>query len=142
MCHIAYNSCQKGIISIIDWRVTQCAARDVVFRFNTFANVEGVINLCPYIVIISTGGPPKPEFYECGQGKELVIGASDLIARDKSPGQSVVILDESEDHAGLLAEEVVANVGTIVEVMTSSLIFVPDIKGMNLVPNMPALQDT
>ena len=103
MCLTAYNLLQKEIISIIDWRLTQCAARDVVFRFNTFANVESVINLCPYIVIISTRGLPKPEFYECGQGKELVIGASDLIARDKSPGQSVVIRDESEDHPGLLA---------------------------------------
>ena len=137
----ARNPRRKEMISIIDWRMSQCAARDVIFRFNTYATAEDVINLCPDVVIISTGGLPNLELYESGRDQELVISAWDLIAGDKLPGQNVLIYDESGDHPGLMAAEVAANAGANVEVMTPDRTFAPDIMGMNLVPYMRALQD-
>ncbi len=36
----AQNPRRREMIGIIDWRMAQCAARDVAFRFNTFAEAE------------------------------------------------------------------------------------------------------
>ena len=44
------------MIGIIDWRMAQCAALGVEFRFNTWAEAEDVTALNPDIVIIATGG--------------------------------------------------------------------------------------
>ena len=49
------------MISIIDWRMAQCAARDVEFHFNTWAEADDVINQNPDVVIIATGGMPNTE---------------------------------------------------------------------------------
>ncbi|WP_370204721.1 sigma-70 family RNA polymerase sigma factor, partial [Pararhodobacter marinus] len=38
----ALNERRREMISIIDWRMAQCAARDVEFRFNTWAEAEDV----------------------------------------------------------------------------------------------------
>ncbi len=137
----ARNPRRKEMISIIDWRMSQCAARDVVFYFNAYATAEDVIKLRPDVVIIATGGLPNLELYESGRDQELVISAWDLISGDKLPGQNVLIYDESGDHPGLMAAEVAANAGAIIEVMTPDRIFAPDIMGMNLVPYMRVLQD-
>ena len=137
----ARNPRRKEMISIIDWRMSQCAARDVVCYFNAYATAEDVIKLRPDVVIIATGGLPNLELYESGRDQELVISAWDLISGDKLPGQNVLIYDESGDHPGLMAAEVAANAGAIIEVMTPDRIFAPDIMGMNLVPYMRVLQD-
>ncbi|MEJ1993055.1 MAG: FAD/NAD(P)-binding oxidoreductase, partial [Maritimibacter sp.] len=137
----AQNPRRREMISIIDWRMSQCAARDVEFRFNTWAEAEDVTALAPDVVIVATGGLPNTELYESGKEQSLVVTAWDLIAGDVKPGQDVLIYDESGDHPGLMAAEVAANAGAKVEVMTPDRTFAPDIMGMNLVPYMRALQD-
>ncbi len=137
----AQNPRRREMISIIDWRMSQCAARDVEFRFNTWAEAEDVTALAPDVVIVATGGLPNTELYESGKEQSLVVTAWDLIAGDVKPGQDVLIYDESGDHPGLMAAEVAANTGAKVEVMTPDRTFAPDIMGMNLVPYMRALQD-
>ena len=137
----ALNPRRREMISIIDWRMAQCAARDVEFRFNTWAEAEDVTALNPDVVIVATGGLPNTELFESGKEQELVVTAWDIIAGDVKPGQTVLIYDESGDHPGVMAAEVAANAGSTVEIMTPDRTFAPDIMAMNLVPYMRALQD-
>jgi 2,4-dienoyl-CoA reductase-like NADH-dependent reductase (Old Yellow Enzyme family)/thioredoxin reductase len=132
---------RREMIGIIDWRMAQCAARDVTFHFNTWAEATDVMALKPDVVIIATGGLPNTELFESGQDQDLVVTSWDLISGDVKPGQNILIYDESGDHPGLQAAEVAANAGATVEVMTPDRVFAPDIMAMNLVPYMRALQD-
>lgn len=135
------NPRRREMIGIIDWRMAQCAARDVTFHFSTWAEAADVTALEPDVVIVATGGLPNIELLETGRDQPHVISAWDLISGDVKPGQDVLIYDESGDHPGLMAAEVAADAGAQVEVMTPDRTFAPDIMGMNLVPYMRALQD-
>ena len=132
---------RREMISIIDWRMAQCAARDVQFHFNTWAEEEDVLAEKPDVIIIATGGLPNLELFETGQEAAHVVSAWDLIAGDVKPAGRVLIYDESGDHPGLQAAEVAAAAGAQVEVMTPDRTFAPDIMAMNLVPYMRALHD-
>ena len=132
---------RREMISIIDWRMAQCAARDVVFHFNTWAEAEDVTALDPDVVIVATGGIPNTELFESGKEQGHVVTSWDLISGDVKPGSNVLIYDESGDHPGLQAAEVAASDGATVEVMTPDRVFAPDIMAMNLVPYMRNLQD-
>lgn len=132
---------RREMISIIDWRMAQCEALNVVFHFNTWADVEDVTALNPDIVIVATGGLPNAELYESGVDTQHVISSWDIIAGDVKPAPNVLIYDESGDHPGLQAAEIAAAAGSTVEVMTPDRIFAPDIMAMNLVPYMRTLQD-
>lgn len=136
----AQNPRRRDMIGIIDWRMAQCAARDVTFHFNTWAEVEDVTKLHPDVVIIATGGLPNMELYEGHRQQDLAVSSWDLISGDVKPGQNVLIYDESGDHPGLQAAEVAANAGAQVEVMTPDRTLAPDIMAMNLVPYMRELQ--
>ncbi len=135
----AQNPRRREMISIIDWRMSQCAARDVEFRFNTWAEAQDVIALSPDVVIIATGGLPDTEVLETGN--DLVVSAWDIIAGDVKPGQNVLVYDDAGDHPALQAAEVIANSGAHVEIMTPDRSFAPEVMAMNLVPYMRALQD-
>ncbi|PTV94486.1 hypothetical protein C8J27_10716 [Rhodobacter aestuarii] len=131
---------RREMLSIIDWRMAQCAARDVVFRFNTWAEAEDVTALSPDVVIIATGGLPNLTLFETKAEAALVTSTWDIIAGDVKPGREVLVYDESGDHPGLMAAEVAAKAGAAVEVMTPDRTFAPDIMAMNLVPYMRELQ--
>ena len=137
----AQNPRRREMIGIIDWRMSQCAARDVDFRFNSWAEADDVTALDPDVVIVATGGLPNTQLFESHDEQDLTVSAWDIIAGDVRPGQNVLIYDESGDHPALMAGEVVANAGAKVEVMTPDRTFAPDIMAMNLVPYMRALQD-
>lgn len=132
---------RREMISIIDWRMSQCAARDVVFHFNTWAEADDVIALNPDVVIVATGGMPNIELFESGKDVSNVVTSWDIIAGDVKPAQNVLIYDESGDHPALQAAEIAAVVGSTVEIMTPDRTFSPDIMAMNLVPYMRSLQD-
>jgi N-methyl-L-proline demethylase len=127
------------MIGIIDWRMAQCAARDVEFRFNTFAEASDVIALAPDVVIVATGGLPEVSILE--DGNELAISAWDILSGDAKPGADVLIYDDAGDHPALQAAEVIAQAGGKVEVMTRDRSFAPEVMAMNLVPYMRSLQD-
>ncbi|OIQ28910.1 MAG: N-methylproline demethylase [Alphaproteobacteria bacterium MedPE-SWcel] len=132
---------RREMISIIDWRMAQCAARDVRFEFNTWAEAEDILAESPDVAIIATGGLPNIELFESGHDAQHVISAWDLIAGDAQPAQHVLIYDESGDHPALQAAEIAAKAGARVEIMTPDRTFAPDIMAMNLVPYMRALQE-
>lgn len=132
---------RSEMISIIDWRMSQCAARDVIFHFNTWAEMDDVTALNLDVVIVATGGMPNTELFETGKDAPHVVTSWDIIAGDVKPAQNVLIYDESGDHPALQAAEIIANAGSTVEIMTPDRTFAPDIMAMNLVPYMRSLQD-
>ena len=132
---------RREMIGIIDWRMAQCAARDVTFHFNTWAETDDVTALSPDVVIVATGGMPNMHLFETRTEAAHVVSAWDIIAGDVKPAARVLIYDESGDHPALQAAEIAASAGSKVEVMTPDRTFAPDIMGMNLVPYMRSLQD-
>ncbi|MGJ8589337.1 MAG: FAD-dependent oxidoreductase [Yoonia sp.] len=132
---------RREMIGIIDWRMAQCAARDVTFHFNTWAEAADVTVLNPDVVIVATGGLPNLELFEQKGEQPYVVSAWDIISGDVKPAGKVLIYDESGDHPALQAAEVAANAGAEVEIMTPDRTFSPDVMAMNLVPYMRALQD-
>jgi len=134
----AQNPRRREMIGIIDWRMAQCAARDVAFRFNTWAEAGDVTALAPDAVIIATGGLPDTALP--GGGDDLVVSSWDVISGAVKPGGDVLVYDGAGDHAGLQAAEVLAEAGARVEIMTSDRSFSPEVMAMNLVPYMRSLQ--
>lgn len=132
---------RREMISIIDWRMAQCAARDVTFHFNTWAEADDVTALNPDVVIVATGGLPNTQLFETRGAQPDVVSSWDIISGDVKPAGKVLIYDEAGDHPALQAAEVAANAGAKVEVMTPDRTFSPDIMAMNLVPYMRSLQD-
>ena len=135
----AQNPRRKEMIGIIDWRMAQCAARDVEFRFDTWAEAGDVTALSADVVIIATGGLPQTDVLAAGN--DLVVSSWDLISGDMKPGANVLVYDDAGDHAGLQAAEIAAKAGSKVEIMTPDRSFAPDVMAMNLVPYMRAMQD-
>ncbi|MEX0329304.1 MAG: FAD-dependent oxidoreductase [Ruegeria sp.] len=136
----AQSKRRAEMIGIIDWRMAQCAARDVSFHFNTFADVDDVTNLSPDMVVIATGGLPETTILD--SGNDLAITAWDILSADVRPGENVLIYDDAGDHPALMAAEVIAAAGARVEIMTRDRSFAPEVMGMNLVPYMRSLQKT
>ncbi|MFK7878127.1 NAD(P)-binding protein [Roseobacter sp.] len=134
----AQSKRRAEMIGIIDWRMAQCAARDVAFHFNRFAEAEDVTALTPDVVVIATGGLPEVTILE--QGNELAVSAWDILSGDVAPGENVLIYDDAGDHPALMAAETITATGAQVEVMTRDRSFAPEVMGMNLVPYMRALQ--
>ncbi|MGJ8596851.1 FAD-dependent oxidoreductase [Sulfitobacter sp.] len=132
---------RREMISIIDWRMAQCAARDVVFHFSSWAEAADITVLNPDVVIIATGGMPNTELFETGKDATHVVTSWDMIAGDVKPAQNILIYDESGDHAGLQAAEIAAAAGSTVEIMTPDRTFAAGVMAMNLVPYMRSLQD-
>ncbi|ABD54445.1 NADH:flavin oxidoreductase [Jannaschia sp. CCS1] len=132
---------RREMIGIIDWRMAQCAARDVTFHFNTWAEAGDVTALNPDVVIVATGGLPNLELFEQKGEQAHVVSTWDIISGDVKPAVKVLIYDESGDHPALQAAEIAANAGSSVEIMTPDRTFSPDVMAMNLVPYMRSLQD-
>jgi 2,4-dienoyl-CoA reductase-like NADH-dependent reductase (Old Yellow Enzyme family)/thioredoxin reductase len=130
---------RREMIGIIDWRMAQCAARDVAFRFDTLADADEVLAESPEVVIVATGGLAQVDVLE--KGTDLVASGWDILSGDVKPGRDVLIFDDAGDHVGLQAAELIAATGAKVEIMTPDRSFAPEVMGMNLVPYMRALQD-
>lgn len=135
----ALNERRREMISIIDWRMAQCAARDVSFHFNTWAEIETIRQENPDVVIIASGGLPHTEVLETGN--ELVSSSWDIISGDIKPGRNVLVYDDAGDHAGMQASEIIAHAGAKLEIMTPDRSFAPEVMAMNLVPYMRSMQD-
>jgi 2,4-dienoyl-CoA reductase-like NADH-dependent reductase (Old Yellow Enzyme family)/thioredoxin reductase len=127
------------MIGIIDWRMAQCAARGVEFRFNTYAEAADVLAERPDVVIIATGGLPEKDVLE--SGNDLTVSAWDILSGDVKPGSTVLLYDDAGDHTAMQAAQLLAESGASVEVMTPDRSFAPEVMAMNLVPYMRAMQD-
>lgn len=129
---------RREMLGIVDWRMAQCTARGVRFRFETWAEAEEVLAEAPEVVIVATGGLPLTDGLEAGN--DLVVSSWDVIAGSEAPRPEVLLFDDAGDHAGLQAAEVLAAAGSKVEFMTPERSLAPEVMGMNLVPYMRSLQ--
>jgi 2,4-dienoyl-CoA reductase-like NADH-dependent reductase (Old Yellow Enzyme family)/thioredoxin reductase len=134
----AQSERRREMISIIDWRMSQCEKHGVVFHFNTWADAETIAAETPDVVIIATGGMAHTEVLS--KGNEFVVSSWDIISGDVKPGSNVLVFDDAGDHAGLQAAEFLAKAGAKVEIMTPDRSFAPEVMAMNLVPYMRSLQ--
>jgi 2,4-dienoyl-CoA reductase-like NADH-dependent reductase (Old Yellow Enzyme family)/thioredoxin reductase len=130
---------RREMISIVDWRMSQCSKHGVEFHFNTLAEAGDVLANNPDVVIIATGGLPHTEVLQAGN--DLVVSSWDIISRSIKPGKDVLVYDDAGDHAGLQAAELIAATGASVEIMTPDRSFAPEVMAMNLVPYMRSMQD-
>ena len=135
------TSRRRDMISIIDWRMAQCAARDVVFHFNSWGEANDVTRLNPDVVIVATGGVPNKELFETKGEQTNVITAWDILSGDVKPAEHILIYDESGDHPALQAAEFATENGSKVDIMTPDRTFSPNIMAMNLVPYMRSFQE-
>ncbi len=134
----AQSERRREMISIIDWRMSQCEKHGVKFHFNSWAEAETITAENPDAVIIATGGLPHTDVLS--KGNELVVSSWDIISGDVKPGTNVLVFDDAGDHAGLQAAEFLAKAGAKVEIMTPDRSFAPEVMAMNLVPYMRSLQ--
>ena len=134
----AQSARRKEMIGIVDWRMAQCEARGVAFRFNSWAEAADALAERPDVVIVATGGYPHTEILAAGN--DLVASTWDILSGDVKPGANVLLFDDAGDHAAMQAAEVIANSGARLEVMTPDRAFAPEVMAMNLVPYMRSLQ--
>ncbi|WP_430441804.1 NAD(P)-binding protein [Shinella sp.] len=134
----AQSERRREMMSIIDWRMSQCEKHGVTFRFNSWAEADTILAEKPDVVIVATGGLPHTDVLS--KGDELVVSSWDIISGDVKPGTNVLVYDDAGDHAGLQAAELIAKAGGKVEIMTPDRAFAPEVMAMNLVPYMRALQ--
>ena len=129
---------RREMMSIIDWRMAQCEAAGVSFRFNVWADLPQVLAESPEVVIIATGGMPHTEVLNAGN--ELVVSSWDVLSGDVKPAGRVLLFDDAGDHPALQAAELMAAAGAQVEIVTPDRTFAPEVMAMNLVPYMRSLQ--
>lgn len=129
---------RRELMGIIDWRMSECLAAGVQFRFNLLAEAGDVTALGPDVVIVATGG--LAQGVPLAEGEALCVTAWDIIAGDVPPGQRALVFDDAGDIVALHAAEVIAAAGGAVEVMTPDRSFAPEVMGMNLSPWLKALQ--
>ena len=129
---------RQEMIAIIDWRIEQCRARGVKFRFDTWAEEAEVLAEHPDVVIVATGGMPHTEVLE--SGNDLVVSTWDVLSGSVSLTGRVLMFDDAGDHAALQAAEIIAASGATLEIMTPDRTFAPEVMAMNLVPYMRSLQ--
>jgi N-methyl-L-proline demethylase len=129
---------RREMLGIIDWRMSQCTARGVGFRFETPADAADVLAEAPEVVIVATGGQPHVEVLE--SGNDLVVSSWDIISGSVAPRSDVLLFDDAGDHVGLQAAEILAAAGAKLEFMTPERMLAPEVMNMNLVPYMRSLQ--
>jgi 2,4-dienoyl-CoA reductase-like NADH-dependent reductase (Old Yellow Enzyme family)/thioredoxin reductase len=134
----ARSSHRREMLGIVDWRMTQCMARGVIFRFDVLAEASDILAEQPDVVIVATGGIPGTVVLESGH--EFAVSTWDILSGHVKPRSNVLLYDDAGDHAAMQAAELIADTGAAVEIMTPDRTFAPEVMGMNLVPYMRNLQ--
>ncbi len=129
---------RREMLGIIDWRMEQCTALGVDFRFNSWAEADNILAEDPDVVIIATGGMFQKALLPSGD--DLTVTAADILSGDVKPASSILIFDDAGDHVALQAADVAVAAGATVEIMTPDRSFSPEVMAMNLVPYMRTLQ--
>ncbi len=134
----ARSARRREMLGIVEWRMTQCTARGVQFRFDSWTDAQEVIDEHPDVVIVATGGLPHTDVLH--SGNELAVSSWDILSGRIKPRATVLLFDDAGDHTGLQAAEIIASSGAQMEFMTPERTFAPEVMGMNLVPYVRSLQ--
>jgi len=132
---------RKDMLGIIDWRMQQCAKKNVRFNFNVVAESQDVLDEKPHTIIIATGGMPNLELFETKKDLENVYTSWDIISGDIKLSDNILIYDEAGDHTGMQSVEIAVKEGSTVEFMTPDRLISSEIMGMNLTPYLKNLQN-
>ena len=132
---------RKDMLGIIDWRMQQCAKKNVKFNFNVVAESQDVLDEKPHTIIIATGGMPNLELFETKKDLENVYTSWDIISGDIKLSDNILIYDEAGDHTGMQSAEIAIKEGSTVEFMTPDRLISSEIMGMNLTPYLKNLQN-
>ena len=134
----ARSARRREMLSIVGWRMSQCAALGVQFRFDSWCEPREVLAESPDVVIVATGGLPYTQALHAGN--DLAVSSWDVLSGSIAPGRNVLLFDDVGDHTGLQAAEIIAASGARLEFMTPDRSLAPEVMGMNLVPYMRSLQ--
>ena len=132
---------RKDMLGIIDWRMQQCAKKNVKFNFNVVAESQDVLDEKPHTIIIATGGLPNLELFETKKNLENIYTSWDIISGDIKLSDNILIYDEAGDHTGMQSAEIAIKEGSTVEFMTPDSLISSEIMGMNLTPYLKNLQN-
>lgn len=105
---------RRDLIGIADWLSAELTRLAVDLRLNTWAEVEDILALSPDIVVIATGGLPRPAEVP---GGDLARSTWDELSTPPQPG-AVVIYDEDGRHAAISTAEHLARAGADVTLVT------------------------
>ncbi len=132
---------RKDMLGIIDWRMQQCAKKNVKFNFNIVADKQDILEENPDTTIIATGGMPNLELFETKKDIENVYTSWDIISGDIKLAENILIYDEAGDHTAMQSAEIAVKKGSKVEFMTPDRLISSEIMGMNLTPYLKNLQN-
>ncbi|BCH30727.1 N-methylproline demethylase [Mesorhizobium sp. L-8-10] len=133
------NPRRKELIGIVDWRLAELERLGVDIRYDVWAEAADVNALDPDVVIVATGGLPQNPPLE--HGDDLVVSSWDILSGSVKPAENVLLYDDNGGHPGMSAAEVIANAGSILELVSPERFFAPEMGGMNHVPYMQAFHE-
>jgi 2,4-dienoyl-CoA reductase-like NADH-dependent reductase (Old Yellow Enzyme family) len=125
---------RRELIGIADWRAEQCERLGVTLKFNSLVEAPEVRALGADIVIVATGGLPQNSAIE--DGADLAVSSWDILSGDVKPSEDVLLFDDNGAHPGMAAAEIVADMGSTLEIVSPERLFAPEVGGLNLVPYM------
>ncbi|MDP6969046.1 MAG: NADH:flavin oxidoreductase [Gammaproteobacteria bacterium] len=92
---------RREMASIIGWLKQECDALGVSFVYNCLAESEDVLQYSPEMVVIATGGLPRPLSLQ--QGEHLVTGLWDILSGYAKPAAKVLLYDNNGGHQAMSA---------------------------------------
>ena len=125
---------RRELIGIADWRAEQCERLGVTLKFNSLVEAPEVKALGADVVIVATGGLPQNSTIE--DGADLAVSSWDILSGDVKPAEDVLLFDDNGAHPGMAAAEIVADMGSSLEIVSPERLFAPEVGGLNLVPYM------
>ncbi len=108
---------RADLMGIVDWLAAECRLSGVDIRCDTVADGPDIAALEPDVVIVATGGRPRPP--RLVEGEDLVVSTWDIIGGSATPsrGEVLVFDDHGTEEALSCAERLVA-AGSSVEIVS------------------------
>lgn len=133
---LAANPRRRELIGIVDWRLAELGRLGADLRFNLLAEAADVLALRPDMVVIATGGVPRPPEIP---GAALCVSAWEIVEGTVKPAREVLLFDEDGAEAGMSAAETLLRAGAALEIVAPERTLAPQVGGMNHAPVAAAL---
>ena len=111
----AKGQTRRQIWGVADWLICEVERLGVDIRLNAYAEAEEVLAEEPDAVIVATGG--WPEVLEI-PGGSLITSSWEVLSGAARVSGSVLLLDETGDHAALVCADAMARAGCQVTLAT------------------------